>query len=420
VSARRTLVNLAAVGAASAALITYAITSLLVGALLDDSYPLSVRLPESGGLLAGQEVTLAGRVVGRVSDVRLEGEAVIAELAITKGEQIPSDVAVTVLRRSPVGEQAMDFRPGPAPSAPLEPGAVVDALDATTPVPVQRLLEMADRTFGPIETDKGGLLIRELAAATRGRSQDIRSIIQNSATFSEAIADNEAEIARFFSSSRPVNSALAGSRQALARSIGQMADAAGALVRMRSDFQGLLNEAPRVLDQVTTLVDRSQANLSCSLGSLAGLTEHLAQPGNLDNIEEALRLNRWFFVGFEVGGPRDPAGRVWNRIQFITPQESTPDSYMPDKRPIPDIWPGGACASPFGAGAPAAAQAGFTSVTVDNEVVAAGGAQPVSSVEQVAAAGTAGPSPFAALLGLAGLALAGRRVRRWFFEGSTR
>lgn len=429
---RRTVINIAAIAAASAALLLYAFTRLLVGAFYDTTYPIAVVLPESGGLLAGQEVTLSGRVIGRVGDVRLEDEVVVAELAIRRGEDVPSGVRVTVLRRSPIGEQAIDLRPqgtgqgtGQGTSPVLEPGARVNALDATTPVPVQRLLELANEVFAPIDPERAGVLVAELADAVRGRRDDLRGLIGDSATFSAAIAAGEADIERFFSASRRVNAALAQAREPLAGSIGDMADATEVLVRIREDFRGLLAEAPTVLGTLTDVVERSQANLSCDIRSFANLNSRLASDETMADLEEALRLNQWFFVGFDIGGPRDPAGRAWNRILFIPPQEASPDSYLPEKRPIPDILPGGACVSPFGAGAPAATQSGFTPVTVENEIVPLpgepadeppGGDAPNASAPQAiaGATSTAGPDadPLAIILGAGLLGATARGIRR--------
>jgi virulence factor Mce-like protein len=372
----RLAANLLAVAAVSAVLILYAFSSLLAGAVIDDSYPIEVVLAESGGLLGAQEVTVSGRVVGTVGDVWLEGEGVVARLDIHKGQTVPSDADVVVLRRSPIGEQAIDFRPRRADAPPVQEGERIAALNAVTPVPVQRLLTKADAVLGPVDGERAGVLVAELADAVRGRGDDIRGLVQDGARLSEALAANEADLERFFAHSATVNEALSRSRGALARSIGQMADASRALVDMRADFEGLLNEAPRVLGQVEKLVGDNQANLSCALKDLGNLNEFLGRPEQMANTEEALRKNQWFFRGAEYGAPLDPWGRVWTRIKFLPPQPEQPDSYLPDKRPIPDILPGAACQSSLGAGVGAPTQAGYQQTTVEARFVPAG--QPVA------------------------------------------
>src|SRR5687768_18478906 len=109
--ARRTFVNLIAIAFVSTVLIIYALAQLLTGALLDDSYPLTVQVPTTGGLIAQQEVTLSGVPVGLVESFELSGEHVNVKLAIDEGRKIPRQVDAVILRRSAVGEQAIDFRP---------------------------------------------------------------------------------------------------------------------------------------------------------------------------------------------------------------------------------------------------------------------------------------------------------------------
>lgn len=367
----RLATNLLAVAAVSAVLVLYAFSSLLAGAVIDDTYPIEVVLAESGGLLGAQEVTVSGRVVGTVGDVWLEGEGVVARLDIHNGQTVPSDADVVVLRRSPIGEQAIDFRPRRPDAPPIERGERIAALNATTPVPVQRLLTKADAVLGPVDGERAGVLVSELADAVRGRGDDIRALVRDGARLSEALAANEANLTRFFAHSATVNEALSRSRVALARSIGQMADASGALVGMRADFEGLLREAPPVLGQVEKLVGDNQANLSCALKDLGNLNSYLGRPEQMANTEEALRKNQWFFKGVETGGPLDPWGRVWTRIKFLPPQPEQPDSYLPDKRPIPDILPGGQCRSPLGTGVAAASQAGYEQTSVEARMVPA-------------------------------------------------
>lgn len=369
-SARRTLINLLALAAATAALLVYALTQLLLGLIVDPTYPLSVRLQDSGGLLGGQEVTVSGRVVGRVEGVAVTGEAVLAELAIHEGERIPADAEVVVLRRSPIGEQAIDFRPVSGEGPFYEPGDIIEAPQAVTPVAVQSLLEQALAVLEPVDTEAAGELVGELAAAVRGRRADLRGLLGDSADLAEAVAANERDVARFLAASRTTNAALAGSRRALARSIGETAEATEVLAAIRGDLEGLLADGTPALADLRALAEASQSDLVCTFGHLAAITTYLNEPEQRHNLQETLRLNRWFFEGVRIGGQPDAEGRMWNRIHSIPPQAERPESYLPDKRPVPAILPGGACVTPLGAGAPAAAQPGFSPVTAESEIVA--------------------------------------------------
>ena len=368
--ARRTLINLIAIGVVSTALIVYALAQLLTGALLSDSYPLTVQVPNTGGLIPQQEVTLSGVPIGLVDSFELEGEHVNVRMSIDEGRRIPKAVDVVILRRSAVGEQAIDFRPHEGVGEDFfVAGDVIQPGEIVTPVEVQRLLSLADKVFSPIDPENAGKLVAELADIVRGRSGDIRSIISDSAEFSADVADNGEDYDTLFREGRKVTRTLAANRQSLSRSLGDMADAAALLSEMRGDFEGLLADAPPLLSDVTTLATRANPNLSCIISDFAAINEYVAADRQMNNIEQALRVNQWFFVGFDIAAPKDHAGRVWNRLQFIPPQEPPARSYLPEKRPIPDILPGGACESPFGPGAGSATQTGYSKRVPDARVV---------------------------------------------------
>jgi phospholipid/cholesterol/gamma-HCH transport system substrate-binding protein len=368
--ARRTLINLIAIAVLSSGLIIYALAQLLTGALLDDTYPLTVQMPSTGGLIQQQEVTLSGVPVGLVEDFELDAEHVNIKLAIDEGRKIPVKVDAIILRRSAVGEQAIDFRPyDGAGEEFFKPGDVVTPRDVVTPVEVQRLLTLADEVFSPIDPENAGKLISELADIARGRRDDIRSIISDSAEFSADIADNGQDYDRLFREGRKVTRSLAANRHALGRSLGDMAHAAAVLADMRVEFEGLLKDAPPLLTELTSLLDRGNPNLSCLITDFAEINEYISRPRQMHNIEQALMVNQWFFVGFDVITPEDHAGRVWNRLQFIPPSQPPARSYLPEKRPVPKILPGGACQSPFGPGAGSATQRNWAKRVPDTHVI---------------------------------------------------
>lgn len=367
---RRTFVNLVAVIVASLALISYATAQLVAGVFLDNRYPLYVELPRAGGLVADKEVTYNGHGIGQVADMEVVGEVARLRLAVEPNFRIPTDVDVVVQRSSALGEQVLDFRPRAAVGEGTdfyEAGDTVAYRELTLPPEVQRLFALANDVFEPIDKDAAGMVVAELADAVRGRSSELRSIMRDSADFSETLADNSEDFDRFFASGRVVNRVLAENRDTLAELFGDIADATTILTDMRTEFEGVLADAPPTLALAGDLVERAQPNLSCTIRDLATLNAYVAQPEVLNQAGEALRLNRWFFDAFHTFTQEDEFGKFWQRIRLAA-GEHPGERYEP-KRPIPDVLPGGACSSPFGEGAPAATQPGFVPVTTETRVV---------------------------------------------------
>lgn len=366
----RTLVNLVAVAVATVALLTYAAAQLVAGAVLDDRYTLYAELPRGGGLLSDKQVTYNGHGIGQVTAMELVGEVVRLRLAIDADVRVPRDADVVVQRSSALGEQVLDIRPRATTPATAyhEPGDTLSVADLRLPPEVQQLLALAERVFAPIDKANAGVVVAELADVVRGRGDDLRAILRDSATLSEQLADAGADLDRFFASSRVVNATLAEQRDTLAGLIGDVADATTILTDMRAEFEGVLADAPPTLALVGDLVERSQPNLSCSLRDLANLNAYVAQPAVLHDAAEALRLNRLFFDAFATLTQLDPYGGHWQRLRFELRDEGHGNRYEP-KRPTPPILPGGACTSPFGAGAPAATEPGHVPLVADTGVV---------------------------------------------------
>lgn len=367
---RHTFANLAAVALASTVLLLYGLTQLLAGTLFDPTYPLHMELDSSQGLVEDKEVSYNGVGIGKVTGLQLVGDRVRVDMAINEDVEVPANVDVVVMRSSPVGEQRLDLRPvGDGGGETLEPGDRIEPREVTMPTRVQPLLELAANVLEPIDPEQAGQVVSELADTVRGRREDIRGFLDDSARFSATVADRGEDYDRFFAASRQVNAALADNRATLGRLFGEITEATAILTDMRADYERLLTSGPPVLAQAGDIIQRGQANLSCSLDDFSGLTAYMAEDEQLANASEALRVNQWFFEAFNRITQQDARGNWWQRIHFAFEPVPPTRSYMPEKRPIPATLPGGACDSPFGAGAGAATQRDFELTVPEGRLV---------------------------------------------------
>lgn len=161
----------AAVGGLALTLLA-ALAYILVGSLginpARSTIAVRVLLPESGGLLPNQDVTLRGVPIGRVESVNLTGTGVEAVAAIDADVRVPDDGVVRVSALSPAGEQYLDFRPvndrGPA----LIDGSVIGEKQTTVPVSLARLLANADGMLAQLDPEKLAAITDELRVGHQG------------------------------------------------------------------------------------------------------------------------------------------------------------------------------------------------------------------------------------------------------------
>ncbi|APA94657.1 MlaD family protein [Nocardia seriolae] len=148
---------------------------------LRETYRVTVNLDRSGGLQEGNDVTLRGYRVGKVTDIRLidNGAAIAATAEIDKKYSIPADTLVAVGALSGAGEQYIDFRPNSEQGPYLHGGSVVqyDQAKVKTPTPVWQVLDNASVLISQVDPDKFGTILTELDTALSGGPDQLRSMI---------------------------------------------------------------------------------------------------------------------------------------------------------------------------------------------------------------------------------------------------
>lgn len=145
---------------------------LLVGALrvnpARSTYQITIALPDSGGLLADQDVSVRGVPVGRIEALRITDSGVHAVASISSTVRIPAASKVRVSGLSAAGEQYIDFEPASSTGPYLSAGSVVSQDQASTPIPLSQLLADADGMLAQTDPRKLELIKKELSLSDEG------------------------------------------------------------------------------------------------------------------------------------------------------------------------------------------------------------------------------------------------------------
>ncbi|MDX1620580.1 MAG: MCE family protein [Nitriliruptorales bacterium] len=342
------------------------------GLIFDDKYTLTVPMPEGGGVLAGQEVTVMGRAVGIVEEVRLTQDGVDIELAIQDQFPVPKEARVRVLRRSPIGEQSVNFEPLQEQWEPAEKGARVVPVEALTPAEVPFLLEETADLFEAMDLEDVTIVFEEFANALRGRGELLRQFNRDSLDLNRTLVAGIPNFERAIESSDTVLEELSEHRQALAESFTNAADLTQTLAEQRPTMETLLDTGTSFLEEFDAFIDDDQSNLHCLMSDLTDVNELLLGPTSatgaptrfyetkLDEVEMALDKHRSFFQsGYAIISQPDPlTGADWIRVLMLPPQEEHGEAHA-ERTPTPITKPGAACVTDeWGVGVNAVRQSG--------------------------------------------------------------
>src|SRR5688500_14676774 len=106
----RQIVNLALVGGVSVVAVA-PVSVAVAGLRFDEPKPMRVQMAQSGGALAGAEVTYLGVPIGKVSAARLTDEAVELRLTIRPKGPMAKTLRADVRQKSSLGEPYVDLGP---------------------------------------------------------------------------------------------------------------------------------------------------------------------------------------------------------------------------------------------------------------------------------------------------------------------
>ena len=353
-------------------IVLLALATFASGLFLDDTYRVSVVVPDAGGVLPRQEVTVMGRAVGTVADARLVEGGVRLSFDVQPQFPVPETAKVRIIRRSPIGEQAVELTPVPDEGwDAADRGAELTVDEAVEPTTVQALLDNTVELFDEVSPENTATIIRELAVALDGRTEIIKELNDASLDLGETILDGQDEFRRLLDTSEPLLTELDDHADDLVELFDNGADLAEVLAENRPNVEKLLRTAPLLLEEATRLVVDIRPDVQCLTEDLITVNEMLLGPSTatgaparlydskLDEVQMAIDSHRFFFqLGLPLVIQPDPdTGLGWARVKFELDKLGSGDRYD-EPRPTPATRPGAACeTAAWGTGVNAVRQA---------------------------------------------------------------
>lgn len=251
---------------------------LFIGALrvnpLATSYRITVQLPNSGGLLPNQDVTLRGVPIGRVEALDITTAGVNATVSVKSTVPIPVSSQVRVSGLSPAGEQYIDFAAKSDSGPYLSDGSVIAQGKATVPVTLAELLADADGALAQVDTDKIELIKRELSMSDEG-PQKLADIVDGGTFLLSTLDAVLPQTTSILRTSRVVLSMVADKNAGIAVASDNLSGTFDGINHMREGYRRLTDQTPGALASVDNLFTDNSETMVQLLGSLASTSQLL-------------------------------------------------------------------------------------------------------------------------------------------------
>jgi phospholipid/cholesterol/gamma-HCH transport system substrate-binding protein len=299
-----------------AKLIVFAAVTLLLTALLAqtlgslslrDGTAYRARFSDVTGLLVGDDVRIAGVRVGRVSGIKVVDNTV-AEVTFTVDNQVPlaSSVRARIRYRNLVGQRYVALTEGPGSGRRLPPGGLIPLPQTVPALDLTVLFNGFRPLFTALTPQDVNKLAYEIIQVLQGESGTMASLLQRTASLTNALADRDAVIGRVITNLNTVLATLDTRDHAVDQTISQLRQFVSGLAADRTAIGNALANLGELTDATASLLGDARPPLASdvdSLGTLAGTLNRNASvidgtlsrlPGRYQALTRTASYGSWF------------------------------------------------------------------------------------------------------------------------------
>jgi phospholipid/cholesterol/gamma-HCH transport system substrate-binding protein len=247
-------------------------------------YTVKLHLKRGGGIFPNAGVTYRGVKVGTVSAMRLTDTGIVVDLDIkSSSAPIPANVQADVRDLSPIGEQYVDLKPqskgGPTLGDLPPKKRVIDPRHATTPPPVQNLINQVDSLANSVPEQSLRTVVDELHTGLAGTGGDLQQLLDSANSFTTEAQQHLPQTVRLLDASRTVldtQNDLSGQLRSFSTSLEKLA---AQLKSSDPDLRHVIDSGPGAALAVDRVLRESGQGLSVVLANLLTTTE-VVKPRN--------------------------------------------------------------------------------------------------------------------------------------------
>ncbi len=249
-----------------------------------------VEFAEAGNLKGGDAVMVSGATVGRVREVRLEKDKVVADIVLNdKDLVLGTETEAAIVTMTLLGRAAIQLTP--RGEGRVEAGDTIPVTRTSAPYSLTSTLNQLTDTSAAINKEQLAAALAQTSASFEGTADDIGPALNGIRRLADTLTSNDAELTSLLDRADRVTGVLAsrdkqigtllGSGHSLLAELNARQDVVVDLLRstraLSRELQGLVSDnretvpaALTQLDKVITLLNDNRDELQASIVGLRG------------------------------------------------------------------------------------------------------------------------------------------------------
>ncbi|WP_214369378.1 MCE family protein [Pseudonocardia sp. H11422] len=307
------------------ALATTVLALTIANAQSGDRANYLARFTDATGLLVGDDVRIAGVVVGSVDSVEIVDRR-LAEVSfsVDTAQRLPASVTASVLYKNLIGQRYLSLGQGVgATRATLSPGDTIPVERTRPPLNLTTLFNGFKPLFTGLDAEQINQLSTEIVQVLQGQGGTVQNLLASTSSLTNTIADRDQVIGQVIDNLNSVLetvnardqqlSDLVQNLQALVSGLAEdrepIGDAIESIGELTTVTAGFVGEArPALRDDIDALGDLA-GNLNEAEPTVDRVLQNL--PGKLNTISRAGSYGSWFqFFMCRISGSVGISGLV--------------------------------------------------------------------------------------------------------------
>ena len=278
---------------------------LLSGGVFANTYQVTAVFKDAAGIRSGDDVTVAGLDAGSIGAVRIVDGMVEIELKVNSDVEMPADSDASIVVETLLGRKSVQLLAGGSDDM-LAEGDTIPLERTTTPIEIDDLNDASVSLLERSDAEALQQLMIEVTEVTKGKEQEIGTVIDGLADVTAALDSKKEELQRLIESMSTLSTTFASRDDEIVSLIDHYNVVLGNLADRKDDLTSLVVNTDEASHEVADLVKRNRPVLDSTLNALSEALEvvdahQLDIAATIPYLESAVR--GYSSVGYSQGIP---------------------------------------------------------------------------------------------------------------------
>jgi phospholipid/cholesterol/gamma-HCH transport system substrate-binding protein len=274
----------------------------------------SATFTDASGLLPGDDVRIAGVVVGSVDEVSIVDRR-LARVDFRVDQPLPASVTAAIRYKNLIGQRFLALGQGAGAPGVLAPGGTIPTGRTTPPLNLTTLFNGFQPLFAALDPEQVNRLSMEIVQVLQGEGGTVESLLASTASLTGAIADRDQVIGQVIDNLNQVLGTINARDDQLSALIGTLRQLVSGLAADREPIGQAIASIGDLTQTTAGFLDDARPSLQADIAALGDLSAQLdaggptietflhTAPDKLNTIARAASYGSWFqFYLCSAGG----------------------------------------------------------------------------------------------------------------------